>query len=289
MIDLHTHSTASDGDHAPADLVHRAAGRGVRVLALTDHDTMDGVAEAVAAGEEAGVRVIPAVELSVRVPRGSLHMLGYFPTTSPQPLGDHLAAAHAARIDRAARMVANLAALGAPVALDDVLARAQGNVGRPHIADALVAAGHCSSRRQAFDQYLSDRGPAYVGYDAPTPTEALALIRASGGVAVLAHPASLGLPAGHLASAVQRLAARGLAGIEVHRPEHDAVRRRAYVRLARAFRLVPSGGSDYHRPGDGVEPGDTGDPPLDPGTADALLERAVAPAAPPAPRDRLGE
>ncbi len=276
MIDLHTHSTASDGDHAPAELVRRAAARGVRVLALTDHDTMDGVAEAMAAGQEAGVRVVPGVELSVRVPRGSLHMLAYFPSPSPQPLGEHLAAARAARTDRAARIVDALAELGAPIDLGDVMARAGGNVGRPHIADALVAAGHCSSRRQAFDQYLGDHGPAYVGYDAPTPTEALALIRDSGGAAVLAHPASMGLPARHLTSAVQRLAARGLAGIEVHRPEHDAVRRREYARLARAFGLVACGGSDYHRPGDGVEPGDTGDPPLDPDAADALLERIPA-------------
>ena len=274
MIDLHCHSTASDGDHSPAELVRVAAARGVRVLALTDHDTMGGVAEARAEGERAGVRVVAGVEISVRVPRGSMHMLGYFPGDPPGALMEHFAGAARRRRDRAGAIVARLAELGAPVDLDDVVARAPGNVGRPHIADALVAAGHCSSRRQAFDRYLSDRGPAYVGYDAPGPRAALALIRDAGGAAVLAHPASLGLPDGHLMSEVQRLAARGLAGIEVHRPEHDAVRRREYARLARAFGLVACGGSDYHRPGEGIAPGDTGDPPLDPGAADALLERA---------------
>lgn len=205
-----------------------------------------------------------------------MHMLGYFPDSGAEPLATYLARAAQARLDRAERIVARLAELGAPVEMGDVLARARGNVGRPHIADALVAAGHCSSRRQAFDQYLHDRGPAYVGYVALEPTEALGMVRESGGVAVLAHPFSLGLSEGFLASAVQRLAARGLVGIEVHRPDQDAVMRRRYSRMAKAFRLVPCGGSDFHRPGDGRTPGGTGEPPLDPGTADLLWERLPA-------------
>lgn len=271
MVDLHTHSTASDGALEPDELVARAADRGVRVLALTDHDTMAGVARAQAAADVHGVRLIPGVELSVRIAPGSMHLLGYFPAGVPAALTERLERLAAGRRERAARIVERLAELGAPIALDDVLVRAAGNVGRPHIADTLVDAGFASSRRQAFDQYLGDRGPAYVAYQTLGPVEAVRLVRACGGAAVLAHPASLRLGERDLRAAVQRLASAGLAGIEVHRPEHDGVQRREYARLAKSLRLVPCGGSDFHRPGDGVEPGDTGDPPLAADAVDLLL------------------
>lgn len=271
LIDLHAHTTASDGALTPTELVTRAAGRGVAVLALTDHDTVGGVEAAVAAAAPLGVRVVPGVELSVRAPQGTLHLLGYFPAVPGEPLRSRLTALAESRRGRAARIVARLAELGAPVDLDEVLASAAGSVGRPHIADALVRAGYASSRTNAFDRYLSDRGPAYVPYDRLTPVDAIRLVRDSGGVPVLAHPASLGMSDRHLQSFVHSLASAGLAGIEVHRPDHGPEQRRQYGRLARSLRLVPCGGSDFHRPGDGVEPGDTGTPPLPPDTLGRLL------------------
>lgn len=271
MVDLHSHSTASDGDLAPAELVARAAARGVRVLALTDHDTMAGVPEAQAAADARGVRLIPAVELSVKVSGGSMHLLAYFTEAAPEPLTGRMAELARGRRERAARILERLADLGAPITMEDVLEHARGNIGRPHIADALVARGYASSRVQAFDRYLSDRGPAYVGYQTLGPVDAVRMVRASGGAAVLAHPQSLRLGERDLRAFVQRLAAAGLAGIEVHRPDHDGPQRREYGRLARSLRLVPCGGSDFHRPGEGLEPGDTGDPPLPEGTADLLL------------------
>ncbi len=276
MIDLHCHSTASDGSLAPAEVVARAAARGVRVLALTDHDTTDGLAEAAAAGEAAGVAVRTGVELSVRAPQGTLHLLGYFPGDAPEAFTDRLHGLAESRRGRAARIVARLAELGYPVDLGEVLGSASTSIGRPHIADALVRAGHVRSRTEAFDRLLHDRGPAYVGYDRLTPEQAIRMVRDGGGAPVLAHPGSLGLPARHLDAYVQGLAAAGLVGIEVHRPEHTGEERRRYGRLARVHGLVPSGGSDFHRPGDGVEPGDTGDPALPADTLDRLLERAAA-------------
>jgi 3',5'-nucleoside bisphosphate phosphatase len=259
--------------------VARAAAAGVGVLAVTDHDTLAGVPEAVAAGEELGVRVIPGVELSVRAPSGSLHLLGYFRETDPQPLAGRLAQLRAAREERARRIVARLVAAGAPISFADVAARAGGAIGRPHVADALVAAGHARDRQEAFDRFLADGGPAFVPHEGLEPREAVRLVRDSGGAPVLAHPASLRMGERDLAAFVRRLAGWGLAGIEVHRADHPPERRRALAELAHRNRLVPAGGSDFHRPGDGLEPGDTGDPPLPPETADLLLE-AIPPGHP---------
>jgi predicted metal-dependent phosphoesterase TrpH len=239
---------------------------------VTDHDTLDGVAEAVAAGRRLGVRVVPGVELSVKAPSGSMHLLGYFREEAPQPLAGRLDELRAARERRAHRIVERLAELGAPVAFEDVAARAGGPIGRPHLAEALVAAGHARDRQDAFDRYLADGGPAWVPHTGLTPVEAVRLVADSGGAAVLAHPASLRMALDALGAFVQSLAAAGLRGIEVHRPDHTPERRDAYAALARRHGLVPSGGSDFHRPGEGLALGDTGEPPLPPGTIARLLE-----------------
>lgn len=248
-----------------------AAEAGVGVLAVTDHDSLAGVPEALAAGRDLGVRVIPGVELSVEVPSGSMHLLGYFREAAPQPLSGRLEAMRAAREDRARRIVARLAEIGAPVSFADVAARAAGALGRPHLADALVAAGHARDRQDAFDRYLGDDGPAHVPHEGLGPREAIALVRDSGGAAVLAHPATLVMTQKELGSFVQRLRSWGLAGLEVHRPEHTPERRRAYAELAHRYRLVACGGSDFHRPDDVLRPGDTGDPPLPVDAIDRLL------------------
>jgi predicted metal-dependent phosphoesterase TrpH len=239
----------------------------VERLALTDHDTMAGVPEAMRAGAAAGVAVVPGIELSVRVPHGSMHLLGYFGQAAPLPLAGLLDGLAARRRERAARIVRQLADLGAPVDLADVEARAAGPVGRPHVAEALIAAGHVADRREAFERYLADGAPAYVPSAGLSPDEALAAVVDSGGAPVLAHPASLALDPQRLEAFVRRLAERGLRGIEVHRPEHLPAQRGAFGRLARRAGLVAAGGSDFHRAEGPFGLGDTGDPPL---PADAL-------------------
>ena len=244
---------------------------GVGILAVTDHDTLAGVAEALAAGSALGMRVVPGVELSARAPSGSLHLLGYFHTADPQPLASRLEVLRSARADRALRIVDRLAMLGARVAFDDVAGHAAGPIGRPHVADALVAAGHARDRQDAFDRYLADEGPAWVPHEGLGPEEAIRLVADSGGAAVLAHPASLRMSARELGRFVRRLVGWGLTGIEVHRPEHTSDRRAAFAELAHRNRIVATGGSDFHRPEDPLRPGDTGDPPLALDAIDRLL------------------
>lgn len=248
-----------------------AAAAGVEVLAITDHDTLAGVGEALEAGRALGVRVVPAVELSVRAPSGSMHLLGYFRDPAPRPLAGRLEELRAAREARARVIVARLADLGAPLDFADVAARAAGSIGRPHIADALVAAGHARDRQDAFDRFLGDDGPATVPHRRLSPEEAVRLVADSGGAPALAHPASLRLAPEGLSSLLARLAAAGLRGVEVYRPDHEPERRDAYAALARRHDLVATGGSDFHRPADGLLPGDTGEPPLPLDAIDRLL------------------
>jgi predicted metal-dependent phosphoesterase TrpH len=270
--DLHMHTNRSDGSHDPAELVEYAGGRGVEVMAITDHDTMAGVPEAVAAGRAVGVRVIPGIELSLTVPHGSMHLLGYFTEPAPEPLAGLIAGFGEKRVQRARDMVDRLNDMGVAVDWDDVLQGAAGApLGRPHIAEALMRAGHVTERKEAFDLYLGDGRPAYVGSDGLDVEEGLDLVRASGGVPVLAHPYTLALDAAHLDPFVGRLARAGLAGIEVHRPEYAPDQHAAYRQLASKYGLVPSGGSDYHRPSSPHHPGATGDPPLPDDTVDRLM------------------
>ena len=275
LTDLHAHSTASDGDLEPAALVAAAARAGVTTLAVTDHDTMDGIPEALAAGEAHGVRVIPGIELTVRVPTGSMHLLGYFTTATPRPLVDRLAGVSQFREERIRRIVDRLGELGIALAWDDVRGRAAGQLGRPHVAAALVDAGHAASLDEAFDRWLADGRPAHVPSKGLEPDAAVQAVRESGGAPVLAHPASLALPDRHLSSFVQRLRAFGLVGIEVHRPEHRPQQRDAFATIARRLRLVASGGSDFHRPAGPFALGDTGSPGLPDDAVDRLWKGLV--------------
>lgn len=270
--DLHAHTNRSDGAHDPADLVEYAAGRGVEVLAITDHDTMAGVSEAQAAGRAIGVEVIPGIELSIKVPHGSMHLLGYFTEPAPEPLAGLIAGFGEKRVERAREMVDRLNEMGVAVDWDDVLEGAAGApLGRPHIAEALIRAGHVQERKEAFDLYLGDGRPAFVGSDGLDVEEGVTLVRESGGVPVLAHPGTLKLDDAHLDPFVGRLARAGLVGIEVHRPEHTPDQFAGYGALARKYGLIPSGGSDYHRSTSPFHPGDTGLPPLPDDTIDRLM------------------
>jgi 3',5'-nucleoside bisphosphate phosphatase len=281
IVDLHAHTCASDGAQTPTDVVARAARRGVAVLAITDHDTVAGLPEAIGAGRRLGVRVIPGVELSVRPPRGQLHLVAYLPTPDPPQLLDALGELQRAREIRAAAIADKLAALGVPIDMVTVHARVGSSVGRPHLADALVAAGHATDRADAFARYLGDDGPAYVPHDLYDPATALGLVADAGGVAALAHPGSLRLGMRGLESYAAHLRHLGLWGIEVYRAEHTPEQHDEFARIARRLGLIATGGSDYHGPDGGrSDLGDTGDPALPPGVADlvgrALRERVAS-------------
>jgi 3',5'-nucleoside bisphosphate phosphatase len=230
------------------------------VLALTDHDTLAGLPDACAAGLRLGVRVIPGIELSSSEKGRSVHVLGYLPATRPQPLAATLARVLSVRESRNHAILERLAELGVPVEWDDVVRHADGTVGRPHIADALVDAGYCIDRNDAFARYLADDAPAYVPTAALTPEQAVSLIAGSGGAAVLAHPAHLNLQPHELADYVDKLVAAGLRGIEAYRPELEPELRDELAGLAGRRGLAATAGSDFHRPPapDNPDLGETG-------------------------------
>ncbi|MDX1545667.1 MAG: PHP domain-containing protein [Rhodothermales bacterium] len=244
--DLHTHTTCSDGRLAPAALVAHARACGLHALAVTDHDCIDALPEAFAAGRRHHIEVVAGVELSVTVEGEEVHLLGYFFDPEHAGLRAHLEAFQEARRARAAEMVERLRGLGVGIALGDVLARAGGrSVGRPHVAEALAAAGYVAEPRDAFDRYIGDGGPAFAAKPRFEAAEALALVHDAGGIGVLAHP-------GHWTrdATLMALIRAGLDGIETIHPSHDASLTRYYRTLARDFGLLETGGSDYHGPRD---------------------------------------
>ncbi len=273
MIEIHSHSTASDGDLAPCELVEHASRAGITTLALTDHDTVEGLDEARDAAEAAGIDFVPGVELTVSAPHGSMHLLAYLPSTAPAALGERLSELGELRATRVRRIVERLNELGVPLDWENVEARAGGRLGRPHVAGALVAAGHASSVQEAFDVWLADGRPAHIPQKGIEPREAIQLVRESGGCPVLAHPATLRLPVRHLSSFVQQLTAWGLGGIEVHRPEHGPEQRDDYAGIARRMHVIPCGGSDFHRPDGPFAIGDTGHPGIPAASVERIREQ----------------
>jgi predicted metal-dependent phosphoesterase TrpH len=270
-IDLHVHTTASDGTQSPAEVVARAAELGVSTIAITDHDTVAGLDEAIDAGAHAGIEIVPGIELSVRAPQGQLHLLAYLPEPHPPTLVDVLADLQSARRERADRIADLLDRLGAPVDMDMVRAGAGSAIGRPHLADGLVRAGHAKDRDDAFTRYLGDGGPAFVPHEMLSPDEAIALVTAAGGVTSIAHPGTLRLGRRGLEAFAARLRHRGLWGIEIYRAEHLPDYRHALAGIASRLGLVATGGSDFHGPRTGRgELGDTGVPGLPDTVADVL-------------------
>jgi predicted metal-dependent phosphoesterase TrpH len=241
FVDLHMHSTASDGSVAPADVVAAAHKAGLSAIALTDHDTVDGVPEAQAAGEALGVRVVAGVELSAVDDGDEIHVLGLH-LTHPEHIAAALAELKDARRDRARITVETLNSLGIPVTLESVFATAgDGAVGRPHIAKALVAGGWARDFREAFDKYLGNGRPACIEKRTVTFEEAARLIHEAGGLAVYAHPGG-----GASRSDLEELAALGLDSVEVRHPSHTADEIARLAALTDELGLVPSGGSDWH-------------------------------------------
>ncbi|MFF3192439.1 PHP domain-containing protein [Streptomyces misionensis] len=246
-IDLHCHSTASDGTDTPAELVRKAAAAGLDVVALTDHDTTRGHAEAIAA-LPAGLTLVPGAELSCRLDGVSMHMLAYlFDPEEPALLAER-ELVRDDRVPRAKGMVAKLNALGVPVTWEQVeRIAAGGSVGRPHVASALVELGVVETVSDAFtDQWLADGGRAYVEKHETDPFEAIRLVKAAGGVCVFAHPAAAKRGRTVPESAIAKMAAAGLDGIEVDHMDHDAETRERLRGLAKDLGLLVTGSSDYH-------------------------------------------
>lgn len=250
--DLHVHTTASDGALTPRELVARAEKLGVFAIAVTDHDTVDAVSEALEASRDTSVLVIPGVELSAGVGERSVHILGYHIDHTDPALLRQLTELRAARVQRAERIVAALRADGFTIDLADVMDAANGGaVGRAHIAQLLVDAGHADSIPEAFSTLLGSKAPYYVPKPVASAAEVIGWIKSAGGVAVLAHP---GLSAAD--DLVPSLVDAGIVGIEAYHGAHDQAAREHYSRLAERFGLVVTGGSDFH--GDQHEGGELG-------------------------------
>ena len=250
MIDLHTHSTASDGKLAPAELVRHAVKAGIEVLALTDHDTLSGIGEASGEASRVGLEFFPGVEISAEFNPGTLHMLGYFIDPDDESLNRTLSWLRGGRDDRNRLILARLAELGCPLEMEEVAALAGGeSVGRPHIARAMMDRGYVSSFKEAFDRYLGKGAAAYMDREKMTPEKAIAEIIGAGGLPVLAHPQTLSMDDEALGKLVGSLEPMGLAGIEAYYYSHSLDETVFYLSLARRFGLVVTGGTDFHGPG----------------------------------------
>ncbi len=252
-IDLHSHSTCSDGVLSPTALVERAAARGVTQLALTDHDTTAGIEEARNAGQGCGVQIIEGVEISAWHGQ-EVHMLGYFVRPETPSVHAVLERQSTGRLDRVREIGARLDRLGMSIDIDAVIESAAGNVGRPHVARALIAAGHVPDFEAAFARLLKKGAAAYIPASRLTATHAIRVIHEAGGAAVIAHPGVENV--GDLEALVEC----GLDGVEAHHPAHHPGLVSKYATFARKHGLVATGGSDFHAPGGRVDLGDRGVP-----------------------------
>jgi predicted metal-dependent phosphoesterase TrpH len=244
-VDLHIHSTASDGTLTPSEVVRLALARGLRVIALTDHDTVSGVAEAqAAAGTE--IEVIAGVEINAEGGGTPLHMLGFYVDPQTPSLTEKLRTMRDARLERARKMLERLRELGMPLAWEDVQALAGGeSVGRPHVARALLDRGYVATVREAFERFIGPGCPAHIPRLRLTPAEAIRAVVEAGGVPVLAHPAHSG-PA--VVERIPEFVGYGLRGLEVYYPRHSPDEIEMLLRLCREHGLIVTGGTDFHGP-----------------------------------------
>lgn len=251
--DLHTHSTASDGQYTPSQLVGLAKERGIDVLALTDHDTMDGLEEAIQAGERLGLRVIPGVELSARE-YPTFHILGYGFRLGPSPLAELCRRMKVRRDERKERLLAFLRGKGVELSTTEVEEMAGGDIiGRPHFAQAMVRRGYVSTNREAFDRYLdTEEYHEKVECGKPTAQECVEAIKKSGGMASLAHPYQISVDEAELERIVRELTGYSLDAIECYYPKHTPVQQKFYLELVKKYALHTTGGSDFH--GERVKP-----------------------------------
>ncbi|CCH79468.1 PHP domain protein [Nostocoides japonicum T1-X7] len=287
LVDLHTHSTASDGTLSPGEVVRAAAEAGLTTFALTDHDTFRGWDGAVDAAREYGVGLVRGIEISCVDARISIHLLGYLPDPTMPELVAELDRTRTSRTTRMERMVALMAADGIPVTMADVMAQtdeeSSTTVGRPHLADALVAKGLAPDRTAAFERFLGRGSPYYVRHYALDAVYAVRLIRAAGGVPVMAHPFAESRGRVVADPVIERLVAAGLAGLEADHPDHTPDQTAHARELAERFDLLVTGSSDFHGAG---KPNRLAERTTSPDVLEALLAQAtsglevVGPAAP---------
>jgi 3',5'-nucleoside bisphosphate phosphatase len=244
-VDLHTHTTASDGTYAPRELVAEAASRGVRVLAITDHDSTEGLPEALAEAEgRRPLEILPGIEINCDVDGAEIHVLGYLMDWQAAWFQEFCREQRRERRERVHRMAERLGALGLPIDAEEVFALVQeGSAGRPHVAQVMVTRGYVKTVREAFDKYLGSGKPGHVQRRKLTPEDAVRLIRKAGGAPVLAHP---GLA--NRDGLIPGLVAAGLMGIECYYTEHSAQQRATYLQICKERDLVATGGSDFHGP-----------------------------------------
>ena len=248
-IDLHTHTTASDGTCSPTELVHLAKEKGLTAIAITDHDTVVGNTEGIVTGKELGITVIPGVEISAKYHDYTMHILGYGFDSQNRPLLALLDRLKDSRHQRNPQIITKLHQLGVAITYDDVLAQAKGEtVGRPHIASAMVRKGMVRTIDDAFKRYLYDGGPAYVPKEIITPEEAFSIIIHAGGIPCLAHPWLLkrGITIGEIEQVVQAMIPLGLKGIEAYYGKSTPHQGSLLQKLADKYQLIVVGGSDFH-------------------------------------------
>lgn len=248
MIDLHTHSTESDGSDIPARIPELAAAAQCSAVSLTDHDTLTGINQARDRATELGVEFIPGCEVSCLFGKKSAHVLVYFIEDGDGPFQDELVSLRQRRVERNREMTLRLKAMGLPITYEEIVleAASEESVGRPHFAKVLVRHGAASTISEAFDNWLGEGRPGYIQKDRLSPSQVASLARNSGGVAVLAHPLTLQLEKGALNSAVAELAKCGFAGIEAIYSRYSPEERIGLMELARRHDLVATGGSDHH-------------------------------------------
>lgn len=246
-IDLHTHTTWSDGSFSPSELVTWAHQHGIQTLAITDHDTTDGLDEAYAAGQPLNMDLISGIEISTRFQEREIHVLGYFIDYHDPTFQIRIRQLQSTRLQRIQSILQRLEVLGISLCLKDIqLMAGSGSIGRPHIANMLIQKGHVATFNEAFEKYLGMRGKAYVPREVPEVSEILVWIREAGGVAILAHPFWEGYRAEAIDSACRHLVEQGLQGLEVFYGTFSAKQISFNLHLAKRFDLLVSGGSDFH-------------------------------------------
>lgn len=246
IIDLHVHTTASDGSLTPSELIRHACSKGLVAIAITDHDTINGLQEAVEEGKDTGIEVIRGVEIGVEF-TPEMHLLGYFKNEPGTKLQTVLNELREKRYERNPKIIRKLNEMGMDITYENVLEEAQGSVvGRPHIASVMVRKGYVGGIADAFSQYLAFGKPAFVKKDKLQPEEGIRVIIEAGGVPVLAHPTYLNLDIEKLDLLVSELVKAGLRGIEAYYPDHDKEETQKFIELAEKHNLLLTGGSDFH-------------------------------------------
>lgn len=248
MIDLHTHTNASDGIYSPEALIDLAAEHGIDVIAVCDHDTVSGLDRAAAAARAKGITIVPGIEFSIKYEHGTFHLLGMYVDWYNEALLSRINELTEKRATRVERMVEDLNKHGVEISMDDVMRGVSGDaLGRPHVARALIAAGYARNIKDVFSRYLEEGLPGYVPKDKISFEEAVELIAGAGGLPVLAHPATLNIKQpDELAAYVKRLAEGGLVGIEVYSNMHDEEQIAFFKKIAAEMKLLETGGSDFH-------------------------------------------